>query len=321
MRAWLIGQGAPAPAAGAGPVQLPPGSFLWMDFVREDGPDLQGEVLRMAGVALNPEHVEDTLSDQTPSFFDGTDAYDVVILREPVEESKDWLPETRPLAVVVTESLIVTVRSSRGKGADRVLARLQRAGARQPNRPAGLLWRLFADAIDGYMALRAPVNAQLEAWQDALLDPDDPFEDWMELVRRRRQLRLFQTVVERGEEALGNWREDPFVRFDETLEVRVHDLIEHLGRASTVLSHAEAEINSFIQLHFAATTHRSNEIMKILTVVSAVFLPLNLVAGIFGMNFERIPGAGLHHGFWIAVGGISAFGIVMLFYFRRQKWF
>ncbi|HMS16283.1 MAG TPA: CorA family divalent cation transporter, partial [Planctomycetota bacterium] len=247
--------------------------------------------------------------------------YDMVILREPIEGSEAWLPATRPLAAILNEQLIVTVHSDRGTMVEKVLSRLQRPGSKQPQRPTGLLWRLLADAIDGYLGIRSSVNLQLEHWQDSLLEPDNPFDDWMELVRRRRELRLFQTMVNRGEEALSSWREDPMVKFDENLQVRVSDLMEHLRRVNTMLHHAEEEIGSFIQLHFASTTHRSNEIMKVLTVVSAIFLPLNLVAGIFGMNFTHIPFATNPAAFTLCVLLVISLGVLMLWYFRRQRWF
>src|SRR5690606_34060540 len=103
--------------------------------------------------------------------------------------------------------------------------------------------------------------------------------------------------------------------------VRVSDLVEHLRRVNSILHHAEEEISSFIQLHFAATTHRSNEIMKVLTVVSAIFLPLNLVAGVFGMNFANIPASSSSYGFFATIGLIASFGAFMLWFVRRQHWF
>jgi magnesium/cobalt transport protein CorA len=321
MRAWIIHGDLPTPVTDLGPIVPPPGGFLWLDFNREDAADLAATVERMSGLVINPEHVEDCLIEHGVSFYDGTNSYDMVILREPIENKGDWLPETRPLAVILNEQLIVTVHSPGGVVIDRVRTRIERPGAKQPQRPTGLLWRLLADAIDGYLSIRGSVNQQLELWQDALLDPANPFDDWMELVRRRRELRMFQTMVNRGEEALGNWREDPMVKFDETLQVRVSDLVEHLRRVNMILHHAEEEINSFIQLHFAATTHRSNEIMKVLTVVSAIFLPLNLVAGVFGMNFVNIPASSSSYGFYVTIALIVAFGSFMLWYFRRQHWF
>jgi Mg2+ and Co2+ transporter CorA len=72
-------------------------------------------------------------------------------------------------------------------------------------------------------------------------------------------------------------------------------------------------------MHFNAQSHRTNEIMRTLTVLTAIFLPLNLIAGIFGMNFEFIPLLHMSNGFWWAMVamGLTAAGLVLFFWRKR----
>jgi magnesium transporter len=70
-----------------------------------------------------------------------------------------------------------------------------------------------------------------------------------------------------------------------------------------------------------STSLRLNEVMKALTIVSTIFLPLSFVAGVYGMNFNKIPLAQHQLGFYIACAGMVAIGIGMLLYFKWRKWF
>jgi Mg2+ and Co2+ transporter CorA len=73
-------------------------------------------------------------------------------------------------------------------------------------------------------------------------------------------------------------------------------------------------------MHFSAQSHRTNDIMRTLTALTAVFLPLNLLAGIFGMNFEFMPVLHLAYGFWWAMGGMLLIATVLMGYFWRKHY-
>jgi Mg2+ and Co2+ transporter CorA len=73
-------------------------------------------------------------------------------------------------------------------------------------------------------------------------------------------------------------------------------------------------------MHFNAQSHRANEIMRTLTVLTAIFLPLNLIAGIFGMNFEFIPFLHQSNGFWFAMGAMLLIAVSLVLVFSRKRY-
>jgi len=75
-----------------------------------------------------------------------------------------------------------------------------------------------------------------------------------------------------------------------------------------------------IQLHFSAVAHRTNEVVRVLTVVSAIFLPLTLIAGIFGMNFQNMPELHTHYGYYASLGGMLVLAVVLLGVFRWKRY-
>ena len=194
---------------------------------------------------------------------------------------------------------------------ERILA-ASRYNQRLPAQPEELMLRLLSGLVDRYLALRQPLTAQLETWQRNLLNPRRPFKDWTTLLEARMELRKLQHLSEEQLDAIQEWRDERLEHaepgttraarcqpINDALNVRATDLVEHIQR---VLNHArgqESSIDSAVQLHFSATAFRTAEIMRVLTVLTAIFMPLTLITGIFGMNFDAMPLIHSPRGFWI----------------------
>ena len=123
-------------------------------------------------------------------------------------------------------------------------------------------------------------------------------------------------------EAVKTWPEPQSpaeARERELLQVRSRDVLEHIERVVHHVRRLEQSVETAVQMHFSVQGSRTNDIMRTLTVLTAIFLPLNLIAGIFGMNFEFIPFIHVHNGFWWALGtmGVTAVGLSVFFWRKR----
>lgn len=103
------------------------------------------------------------------------------------------------------------------------------------------------------------------------------------------------------------------------LQVRTRDTIEHVERVISHVHRLEESLESAIQMHFSATANRTNDVMRTLTVLTAIFLPLNLITGYFGMNFRGVPFIKHPDGLWwaTAVMGLIAVGLLGFFWRKR----
>ena len=102
--------------------------------------------------------------------------------------------------------------------------------------------------------------------------------------------------------------------------VRSRDVLEHIERVVHHVRRLEQNAETAVQMHFSVQSHRTNDIMRVLTVLTAVFLPLNLIAGIFGMNFEFIPLVHKADGFWIAMGSMGVIAVALVVVFWRKRY-
>jgi magnesium transporter len=206
----------------------------------------------------------------------------------------------------------------------------QSAGARgMPASPADMMLRIVSQMVDSYLALRRQLSHQLDHWQAELLNPKTRFNNWSTLLDARLALHHLDEICDDQRTALQDWTEalkswpaadTPLSqREQDLLQVRSRDVLEHIERVVHHVRRLEQSAETAVQMHFNAQSHRTNQIMRTLTVLTAIFLPLNLIAGIFGMNFEFIPLLHKSNGFWMTLGfmALTAFSLGVFFWRKR----
>jgi magnesium transporter len=214
--------------------------------------------------------------------------------------------------------------SDGGQGAHRASV------SRMPTSPADLMLRVVNHMVDSYLDLRRLLTRQFGYLQHELLSNNKRFNSWQALLDSRNALHLLEdtcedqrSAVQEWIDALGEWPspEDPQAARDrELLRVRSRDVHEHIERVLGHVRRLESSAEGAVQMHFSAQGSRTNDIMRTLTVLTAVFLPLNLITGIFGMNFDALPLIHNGVGFWVALGLMSCVVLGLLWWFRRQRY-
>lgn len=302
------------------PTTLPQQGFIWLDVVRDGDSDWPQIVENLTGVSIHERHIKDTRNLTHPSFYDGTQDYEMLIFRglSPAGQQSDF--KTRPAVFILFDQLLVTIRPEDSVSVAEIKPRLLNKSVRIPRRPAGLMHLLMTIMVDRYLALREPLIRRFDDWRRDLLDPKNPFEDWMAILDYTSDLRQLERLCEEQAQALKAWQEETATEFDDHLAVRYRDLDEHIQRVFKFATAQKQEAEALVQLHFSAMAHRTNEIMRVLTVLSAIFLPLSLVAGIFGMNFEYMPELKIHYAYYFALGGMVSLAVILLILFRVKRW-
>lgn len=299
---------------------LPEKGYLWLDYEREDTAPWAADIERLTGIKLHEGHIKDGLNPTHPSFYDSTSDYEMLIFRSLAPELEKESFTSRPTAFFLFEHLLVSVRAPDSRSIAAVKGRMLINEGRIPQTPIGLMHIILSAMIDRFLAIREPMAQQLAEWSRDLLDPKNPFNDWLALMNHRSELRILELLCEGQEDAVSQWRENTDVTLSEHLSVRINDLVEHIRRVLNFAAHQGTEVESLVQMHFSAIAHRTNEIVRVLTVLSAIFLPLTLVAGIFGMNFENMPELKMHYAYFIALGGMATLAIGLLILFRIRHW-
>jgi len=320
---------------------------------------LQAALHRWAGGTIVDLHVSDLLNNQLPSHFDYTSVYDLLVFRRlaagagsaakfiddahgTLASAKSALEaiDTSPVGFAVFDRVLLTVHPTDCQVREYFAARLAqqihaapaepRAGARLPTSPADLMLRMVNHMVDSYLELRRLLTRQFAYLQQELFRPRSNFRSWQLLLDSRNALHVLEDTCEDQRsaviewiDALEEWPEtaDKAARRErELLRLRSRDVLEHIERVLQHVRRLESSAETAVQMHFSAQSHRTNSIMRTLTVLTAIFLPLNLVTGFFGMNFDALPLIHSSTGFWIAAAIMTALGIGLSVYFWRKNY-
>ena len=252
--------------------------------------------------------------------------------------------DTSPVGFAVFDQLLLTVHPAdcavRDAYAARLLASLPAStsegrsspmpGARVPTSPADLMLRVVNQMVDGYLDLRRELTRQLDHWQNELLKPRARYVNWTSLLEARLALHKLDEICEDQRTAVQDWIDaletwalpdtPAGLRELDLLKVRSRDVLEHIERVVHHVRRLEQSTETVVQMHFSVQSNRTNDIMRTLTALTAVFLPLNLIAGIFGMNFEFVPLIHKTDGFWWAVASMLAIAVALVALFWRKQY-
>jgi magnesium transporter len=318
---------------------------------------LQEHLQRWEGGTLVDLHVADLLNNQLPSHYDYTSWYDMMVFRRlaPAAGTEKLLLDdergtltsarqalaaidTSPVGFALFDRVLLTVHPTDCAVRDYFAQRLagltgggeQRAAMRLPASPADLMLRMVNHMVDSYLDLRRLLTRQLGFLQRELLDTRGRFHDWSLLLDIRNALHQVEDTCEDQRSSIQEWIDaldewpDPGTetarRERELLRVRSRDVQEHIERVLSHVRRLEQSAENAVQMHFSALSHRTNDIMRTLTVLTAIFLPLNLITGFFGMNFDAMPLIHESRGIWVTIGLMVLVGIGLGAFFWRKRY-
>ena len=267
---------------------------------------------------------------------------------EPPVKARAGLPafnriSSRAVGFVVFDRLLISVHPRGCYAAKSFIQRFlsdakfsvdaESARSRIPSSPADLVLRMVNAMVDSYLDVRKALTTQLEHWQGELLKPNSRLINWGSLMGARSQLHVLEDLCDEQHDAMQEWldslREQPLSSFADDaklaqsqrdqLVARARDVIEHIQRVVNHARRLEQSAETVVQIHFSAQSNRTNSIMRTLTALTAIFLPLNLITGFFGMNFEFLPLIHTSSGFWWVFGFmiVLVIGVVTVFW-RKQ---
>ena len=201
---------------------------------------------------------------------------------------------------------------------------------RLPTSPADLMLRIVNQMVDGFLNLRRELTHQLDHWQAELIDPATRFNNWRALLDARQSLHQLDEVCEDQHSCIQDWVEalktwpqgaDAAAQHErELLQVRSRDVLEHIERVVHHVRRLEQNSETAIQIHFSVQGSRTNDIMRTLTALTAIFLPLNLITGFFGMNFEFLPLIQSERAFWVVFVAMLSVAVVTVLFFWRKRY-
>jgi len=269
---------------------------------------------------IHPLALEDVLSTgQRPKMEDYGD-YILFTLKMLYmdDDNSDLVAEH--FALILGKGFVLSFQEVEGDVFETIRERLRTGAGRIRNMGADYLAYCLIDAmVDSYFVVLESLGEHVEDVQDEALEK--PASSTVAEIHRLRQelifvrksawpLRELLSTMEKSESPLLSRKLKPFLR----------DVYEHAIQVIDTVESLRDLLSGAMEIHMSSMSNRMNEIMKVLTLISTIFLPLTFITGLYGMNFEHMPELKWHYGYAWAWGCLLLSSIGMAVYFRGRKW-
>jgi magnesium transporter len=272
---------------------------------------------------FHPLAVEDCLNTgyQTPK-VDDFGSY-LFIIAHAIRTDKSYTQmDTMELNIFLGENYMVSVfLDSEMPSVEALWRRLERDERITQNGSDFLCHSLLDILVDDYMPILDRMDDEIEVLEDQVLEKPTS-KTMSRILELKHSLMYLRRVISPQREAVNRLSRDDFPMIDRTSRIYFRDIYDHLVRFQDLADNLRDIVSGAMDIYLNSTSLRLNEIMKALTIVSTIFLPLSFVAGMYGMNFQYIiPSYNWKYGFaffWLICLGIT-FG--MLAFFKKRGWF
>ncbi|MCJ7626341.1 MAG: magnesium/cobalt transporter CorA, partial [Anaerolineaceae bacterium] len=236
------------------------------------------------------------------------------------DENKSQI-ESQQVSLILGENYVVTFQEYEKDVFDPVRKRIREGKSRLISQGADYLAYSLIDAIvDHYFIVLENLGEKIEFMEEELVTDPDPgtlksiHELKRELIFLRKSVWPLREVIgalERGESKL----------FHESSLIYLRDVYDHTIQIIDTVETFRDMVSGMLDIYLSSISNRMNEVMKVLTIIATVFIPLSFIVGLYGMNFSYMPELQWKWGYFVVWGVIITVVVGMLTYFRRKKWF
>jgi magnesium transporter len=302
------------------PAWLAPGSGVrvWVDLMNptpEEGRAILQDVFRFHDLA-----VEDALSDlEFPKVESYGDTLYVILHRIDFDGPEHRFT-THDVDFFLGPNYLVTIHLGDSRSIERIAAVCGRNALALGEGPGALMHRIVDAMVDNYRPEIDELNDRLDSLEERVFDGEGS-NFAKEILDFKRDISSLRRVVQPQRDVVGRLARREFDVIDEAIAYRFRDVHDHLVRLSDESMFFQDRISSLLDANLAIVSNQLNTIMKILTIISTVFMPLTFITGLYGMNVN-LPHFGFSDTtvFWVLlvtmIGTVSA----MLYFFRRRGW-
>jgi magnesium transporter len=264
--------------------------------------------------------MEDILSvGQRPKLEEHSNYLHVVIKEITLNQTEEII-EYEQISFILKDNILVSFQERAGDLFDGVRKRIREGKGTIRKRGADyLMYALLDNVVDHYFVVLENFGEKLEDLETELLE--NPNNHTLTKLHnfRRETLGLRRTVYPLRELIAAMEKlDDPI--FTRENKVFTRDLYDHIIKVIETVEIFRDMTSSLLDLYINSVSNKTNEIMKVLTILTSIFIPLSFISGVYGMNFQNMPELTYKYGYFVILGLMAAVFAGMLIFLRRKKW-
>ena len=299
-----------------------PGNVTWINCDGIHDPALITRIGESFG--LHPLVIEDILNtDQRPK-IDIAEHYVFVVVKMLYPAPDNGLT-VEQVSLVFGEGFLLSFQERAGDVFDPVRKRLREGPRRRFIHSDYLAYALIDAIVDGYFLVLEQIGDRVESIEHKLV-AHPTAEDLETIHRLKRELVVLRKPIWPLREVIGGMSRSETPLIDSATGVYIRDLYEHAVQVLDTVETYRDMVSGLLDVYLTSVSNRMNEVMKVLTVIATIFIPLTFLAGVYGMNFSpevgglNMPELRWPYGYVTFWGASLALGIGLLVFFRRKGW-
>ena len=235
-------------------------------------------------------------------------------------DEKNACLDVEQISLILGENFVLSFQERKGDTFYPVRNRLRHGGGRIRYEEVDFLFYSLIDTIvDHYFVILEKVGDKLEELEDEMLE--NPSEKTFNYIHKlKKEIISLRRIVWPLRDVASKMERENLALINPDTRIYVRDLYDHTIRIIETIETFRDTLSGLVDLYQSMSGNRLNEVMKVLTIISTIFIPLTFITGLYGMNFEFIPELDWKYGYYM-VWGISVVVVsVMLYVFRKKKW-
>jgi len=282
----------------------------------------QPDIIQKLGDCFNlhPLVLEDILNtDQRPKIEDHGDYIYIVLKMLHKKSGTEFTAEQ--ISIILGKNFVISFQEGiKGDAFDLIRERIRSGKGRIRGLGTDYLVYSLIDAIvDNYFVVLEEIGERIENLEDELVKNPQAqtlhkIHDFKrEMIYLRKAVWPLREVISALER-----KESPLIK--DTTSIYLRDVYDHTIQVIDTIESYREMLSGMLDIYLSSISNKMNEIMKFLTIIGTIFIPLTFIVGIYGMNFEFMPELKWRYGYFIIIFGMSVVTVLMLFYFKKKKW-
>jgi magnesium transporter len=293
-----------------------PNMVKWINVEGLHKPELIEQIGKIYNI--HPLTMEDIVHvDQRPKFED-YDHYVVAIMKM-INYTTEVTSEQ--LAIVLCENTVISFQEPHnGDAFDIIRTRLRQCKGRIRKLGADYLAYALMDAVvDCYFTAIERIGDKIEEIEEEIISESDK-KSLLQLYHLKREMIYLRKQVWPMRDMINNMIRSETKLIHDSSDIYLRDLSDHVTRIIDTVETYRDLLSGIMDIYLSTNANRMNEVMKVLTIMSSIFIPVTFIAGVYGMNFENMPELKTQNGYFIAWGIMLSIIIGLMIYFKRKKW-
>ena len=293
-------------------------SVTWINIVGLHQVDVMEKIGTHFGI--HPLVIEDILNTVQRPKMDDMDDYLFFVLKMLSYKEGDDEIDAEQVSIILGQNVVLSFQERAGDVFEPIRERIRKNKGRIRRMGADYLAYTLVDSIvDGYFMILENIGERIEFLDEELIE--NPSTQTLQEIHRLKRgmiflrksiwpLREVISELERGE--------SPLIK--ETTGIYLHDVYDHTIQIIDTVETSRDMISGILDVYLSSISNKMNEVMKVLTIIATIFIPLTFLAGLYGMNFENMPELHWHLGYFAVLLIMALIGMGLVMYFKKKKW-